>query len=416
MRVDTEMPPLFRGSTAWKKKFNNETFTPDEARNSFSGHERNRLFINHGGKAFSDLSTLSGLDADRDGRTFVTWDYDRDGRQDIALVNANAPLLNLFRNEISSSRKADGNRMIALRFVGANHTDQPAGDASCRDGYGAVAQLALGDMALKREHRCGEGYAAQNSRTMIIGIGRHQRAQRVSVRWPSGKTTQVENVAAGTLLTCYEDGSSALQGANFVQEPYRAESLRPPSPSAPRRVLGFISKMLRDTSRRGDSSKFDESQGRPTVIGRPSSRQEVHARLNLFMTTATWCKACSARTPQLELLRRRFDPADLALFGLPIDPADTRSKLGRYMDRVKPPYELLLELTDPHRTEVDRLLTDSGHAAIIPSSIVTDENGAVLRVFAGVPTVSELRVMLRARKCSEFTVQSSGSERKDDPS
>ncbi len=356
------MPPLFRGSTAWKIKFDNETFTPEDARSSFSGHERNHLFVNHGGERFSDLSTVSGLDADRDGRAFVIWDYDRDGRQDIALVNANAPLLNLYRNEIGGA-----NRMIALRFVGANHTDQPAQEAACRDGYGAVAEVALGDMTLKREHRCGEGYAAQNSRTMIVGIGRHQKAQHVQIRWPSGKTTRIEDVAAGTLLTCFEDEATSPRAASFHQESYLADASSTSSAAPPRHLTRFASDPAPDAG----------------------------SRLRLLMTMATWCVACSERKPQLELLRSRFDPAELALFGLPVDPSDTRAKLGAYMNQFTPPYELLYDLTSRQRREVEQLLSETGHEETIPSSIVIDGSGAVLRVFPGVPTVSEVRVLLR---------------------
>ena len=89
-----------------------------QLRHSFSGHERNHLFLNRDGKRFDDVSVISGLDNIADSRAFVYWDYDRDGWQDIALVNANYPLLNFYRNEIGSDpRIAMRNRLIDLRFV-----------------------------------------------------------------------------------------------------------------------------------------------------------------------------------------------------------------------------------------------------------------------------------------------------------
>ena len=69
---------------------------------SISGYERNRLFLGAGGSQFRDLSGVSGLDALADGRAFALTDYDRDGWQDVAAVNTNAPLLQLFHNDIAA--------------------------------------------------------------------------------------------------------------------------------------------------------------------------------------------------------------------------------------------------------------------------------------------------------------------------
>jgi hypothetical protein len=201
---------------------------------SFSGYERNHLFVNQGGKAFVDLSGVSGLDTLGDSRSFAVLDYNRDGWPDIALVNANAPLFELFRNELGGSQMAAGHKVLALRFVGGNQRAQPDPDRSCRDGYGAVVTVELGDKRLVREHRCGEGFAAQNSSTLLIGIGDHPAASRVSVRWPSGHVQHVDNVAAGTLLTAYEDPLQAPDKKSFYRETYRIEDKGSRTATAPR--------------------------------------------------------------------------------------------------------------------------------------------------------------------------------------
>ena len=157
------------------------------ARTSVSGGERNPLFLSLQSEQFSDIAGISGLDHPGDSRSFGILDYDRDGWQDIVLVNANAPLLQLFRNQIGLSAKSrDFGGMIALRFVGGNDTPQPQSLFSNRDGYGAKVSVKLGEQTLLREHRAGEGFAAQNSSTMIIGIGKQAQADSVVVRWPSG--------------------------------------------------------------------------------------------------------------------------------------------------------------------------------------------------------------------------------------
>ena len=93
----------------------------------FSGNERNRLFFSDKAKQFVDLSGISGLDNPADGRVFALWDFDRDGWQDMALANSSAPLLNIYRNEIGMRAESvrEAGRIIAVRFVGGSHSDQP---------------------------------------------------------------------------------------------------------------------------------------------------------------------------------------------------------------------------------------------------------------------------------------------------
>ena len=78
------------------------------------------------GERFADVSGVSGLDSLADGRVFVLWDYNRDGAQDIAHVNANFPLLSAYENRITAGQEELGN-LIALRFEGGNRTWNHAG-------------------------------------------------------------------------------------------------------------------------------------------------------------------------------------------------------------------------------------------------------------------------------------------------
>lgn len=135
-------------------------------------------------------------------RSFVLFDFLRDGWQDIAIVNANAPFLQLFQNQIGD--RAEGGEeagILAFRFVGGNHASSPSSNWSNRDGYGAKVVVDLGDRKLLRELRCGDGFAAQNSATLIAGLGNAREAESLSVSWPSGKRQTFTSVAAGTLVT-----------------------------------------------------------------------------------------------------------------------------------------------------------------------------------------------------------------------
>ncbi|MFT4549145.1 MAG: hypothetical protein ACI8XO_004837 [Verrucomicrobiales bacterium] len=173
-------------------------------KNSFSGNEANRMFLNLGGKQFADITGISGLGHRGDGRTFVAWDYDRDGWTDIASINTNAPKLLLHHNEIGKLPSAEKRNHITIEFQGGNRDAQPSAELSNRDGYGARVTVDLGGRILVREHQCGQGVFAQNSARLLIGIGDATSAVRVTVRWPSGKLQTARDVAAGTALVFSE--------------------------------------------------------------------------------------------------------------------------------------------------------------------------------------------------------------------
>jgi hypothetical protein len=185
---------------------------------SLSGKERNHYFANRGGKEFTDLSALSGLDDLGDGRGWALFDYDRDGWQDVALVNANKPLFSLYHNTMPAAGVKGG--VIAVKFVGGNKTAAPS-PMTNRDGYGALLTAALGDITLTREHRCGDGFAAQHSAIMMLGLGERPEAKTITIRWPSGKTATVENIPEGTLLTCWENPADAPDGTAFTRGTWR---------------------------------------------------------------------------------------------------------------------------------------------------------------------------------------------------
>ena len=158
---------------------------------SFAGSQPNRLFLQSEG-GFVDVSGASGLDALGDGRAWAWSDLDRDGRPDVVVASANAPLLQVFHNEM-----AGAGAVLAIRLVGT---------AGNRDGIGARVTVTTATGRLAQERRAGEGFAAQNSATLRFGLGEGPSAELVEVAWPSGSKTTAKAVPAGTLLTLHEDG------------------------------------------------------------------------------------------------------------------------------------------------------------------------------------------------------------------
>ena len=339
---------------------------------SFSGHERNRLFLNVGGEAFEDVSGVSGLDAETDGRSFALFDFDRDGWQDVLLVNANAPFVELFRNRVADDpgRAASHNRTLILRFAGGNRSARAAANLSNRDGIGVRVEVGVGGQVLHREQRAGEGFAAQNSAAMMIGVGPTASVDLLRVRWPSGITRELRDVATGQLVTVYEVAEQSPTGESFVLEQL---------PSSAREA--FAARRSLELPRR--------------VF--PLHERNLHGdrpRLVLYTTMATWCATCLGELPHWARLTELFSPAELEIRAVPVDNGDTAEKLGRYVARYKPAYSMLSDLSAADVASVNTSVVAELGKAGLPANFLTDQAGRILDSGWAPPSVSLLRRLL----------------------
>lgn len=373
--------PSFRFSPEWKRTPAPDNLGPAiDARlvgverqgdqvlvHSLHGGERNRYFANRAGRTFVDLSGLSGLDNSADSRGFVVLDYDRDGWPDVALVNANQPLFNLYHNQAPAAGLRGG--MLALRFVGGNRGPDPTNAFACRDGFGARVTLDLGDQKIVREHRCGEGWSVQNSATMLVGIGAHSRATSLSVRWPSGKTTRTDDIPEGTLLTIYENPADSPQGEAVTRRPYRANL----APRAP----------LSRTGPRFGVRALD-------VAAKP-------ARLRVYTAFTTTNSLALADLPVWRRLSEELRVEGVDLVAVTVDPADDNARLAAYAKQWKP-VSRLVNLVPEKRAEAVAAFAAALEkpAGATSVAIITDEAGRILTAQSGVPSVSALRALLGA--------------------
>jgi len=86
------------------------------------------------------------------------------------------------------------------------------------------------------------------------------------------------------------------------------------------------------------------------------------------------------------------------MFGVPIDATDGMDELDTYSATYQPAYQLLADLSLSDRRAVNDLVRASTVVEALPSSVVTDTSGRVLKSFVGVPTVSEVRTLLHTLK------------------
>ncbi len=334
---------------------------------SFSGHERNHLFLNIDGRDFSEVSGVTGLDHPGDSRAFASLDFDRDGWTDVALVNANAPRFQLFANRMGERAGEAQGRVVGVRFEGGNRSAEPAPEWTPRDGYGAMLEVGVGGRTLIREHRAGEGFAAQNSGTLLVGLDGHEQAGALRVKWPSGHVRDTVGVPAGTLVTAYENPSHSPTGAAFVFEPYAAdaEPVRPLVASAP--GVGHVD--------------HDELGGsRSTLV--------------MYTTMATWCAPCLAELPDMERLRATFTVDELEIIGVPYDDEEDSATILAWSEANEPAYRILRDLPVSQRQLIRHMLEDELKLEGLPATLITDREGRVVMTRWGPPSVSEIRKLL----------------------
>jgi peroxiredoxin len=304
----------------------------------------------------------------------VLLDHDRNGWQDIVIVNANSPEVQFYRNRIGELDPRTAQRqMIAVRFVGGNHRPEPS-EWSNRDGYGAVVKVELDEFTITREHRAGEGFAGQNSGTMFVGIGERDRVRGVRVRWPSGREQELGAVPARTIVTVYENPVHSPTG-----EPYVLEAYTPAAVAIPPEMRPSAATALRKVVR-------------PAVV---ADRQP--ATLNLYTTMTSWCAACIREAPHVRFLRSTFPAQHFAMYGVPVDANDTREKLEAFLAEKQPGYELLIDMPREDAEAIRLLAKDKLHLDGTPATIITDAQGRVLQVSWGMPTVSDVRKLLASQ-------------------
>jgi hypothetical protein len=171
--------------------------------NSFSGNERNRLFLSSNGN-FADATTVSGADFREDGRGFVLFDFDQDGWIDMGVSSAQEPRFRIMRNMIGENENALGHS-VSVRLVGGHTGTDSQEQWSSRDPIGAELIVKIGETQRAFRLSAGEGLSSQNSKWVHIGMGDSNKIDQIEIAWPSGKKTTHANIAAGERVTLFEN-------------------------------------------------------------------------------------------------------------------------------------------------------------------------------------------------------------------
>lgn len=352
---------------------------------SFSGNERNCVFLNTGayaagGGRFANISAISGLDFPDDARAVALVDWDHDGDQDMWISNRNAPRLRLMRNDSPKT-----NHFLTLRLVGNGKT-------TSHDAIGARVEVVVANAnpdttdhpRSVKTLRAGEGFLAQCSKWLHFGLGAAETIDKVIVHWPGGEVEQFSGVDIDRRYRLAQ-GTGTPQD---VTEPDRQTKLTPSvqiaqSPTQAARVP------LVDLLPVASLTYLDFDGKQQTLASKPGRS----LLLNLW---ASWCGPCHAELKEFshhydQLQAKGVDIIALSVDGLGDDKSG-RENAARLVSTRNYPFAVG-EATDKLVNAFQRLhnLHIPLNAKLsLPSSFLIDSQGRLAVIYKGPVTVETI--------------------------
>ena len=318
---------------------------------SFSGNERNKLWVNAGG-SFVDVSDVSGADTPNDSRAAIAADFDDDGDADLFVHNIQRERHGLYRND-AVEPGSEGAGFLKLRLRATSGHWEAIGATVVVDGpQGAVAQV------LSR----GAGFATCQPPELIFGLGAQAEAQ-VTVRWPGGEAESFGPVPAGS-RALLEQGTGRIQ--SFAAHP---RALPDPLPPGLQVEVGARIERLRVVDRDGARLTLD--------VAEVADGQELY--LNFW---ASYCAPCVKEIPDLQAVHAG---PDVRVIGISVDVpgmVQTAEDLLAARGGKYPAYYV-----DPEPPEGDEALDVQDLVDLerlpIPTTLVLSAEGELLRIIRG---------------------------------
>lgn len=317
---------------------------------SFSGYERDPLYLNLGGRKFTDISGVSGIDSITDGRAGVFADFDNDGDLDVFSTTIQNQAHLLFRNNVGQD-----NNFLRIALEGNEKTG--------RDAFGAVVRVKTSAGTMTKIKSGGSGFISQHDPRLLFGLGKDEKAEWIEVTWANGTVEKFEG--GGT------NGTSFLlkAGTGRAQDIVAGKTnLRDPLTKLEIFARGLkiqVGKPLPDfavTRMSGAASSIRKQfkPGRDTLI-------------NIW---ATWCVPCAKEMPELEKMRPQLAARGIDLIGINVD-TEKGANVKSYVTNKSVTYPIVI----------------GGVAAIeniyatdelsVPLTILVDDKGVVKELIPG---------------------------------
>jgi hypothetical protein len=173
------------------KKFEKGIPVADFGDDSLWGRPPKRFYRNRDGRHFDELAAVTGLESEANQRGLVVVDVNGDGAPDLFATGFLQPPA-LWLNRNPSHAKA-----LVVSLEG--DPKAPGRFRSTREALGAVVTVEAGGSKRTQVVSAGYSFLSSGPRELYFGLGNAEKADRVLVRWPSGRGTEQHDVPAGRL-------------------------------------------------------------------------------------------------------------------------------------------------------------------------------------------------------------------------
>ena len=280
----------------------------------WSGNERHYAYLGTPGGRFADLSRVSGLGFQEDGRVALRVDWDGDGLEDLVLKNRTAPVLRIMRNQ---APKPGNYLAFELSDTGPN-----------TEAVGALVQVHVGLRTLVRRVYAGEGYLAGQTKRLHFGLGDLPPGEVVDwvrVTWPGGQVDEVRGLASGSLYAW--DRIRGPRAVPSVHSGWGGEGPAKPLPAAPSKLSSSLVALERVPC---------SSIPLPRIDGEGMTVGDYRGGPLLVYFWATWDEASKRGLAELHEMKDSFAEANLGFHALAMDGPRDASRVAERMESLFP--------------------------------------------------------------------------------
>ena len=304
---------------------------------SFSGFERNTLYLARGDGTYLDISGVSGLDSVTDGRGLAFGDLDNDGDMDVVITPVQEVARLVYRNNVGQD-----NAFVRVTVKGTQ---------SATDAFGTVLRLETELGTQTKIKAGGRGFLSFSDPRILFGVGTGTTASyRLTVHWPSGLEENYDVRAGDSVLVTESEGMTRVEEKRFEL---------PAPETASERILRTLN--------------LERGALFPTLAGvEPIGRAGRRTLVNIW---ATWCVPCSVEMPELERAYPALRAAGIDLIGLSVDTAP--EGVPAYLEAKGISYPNFVVSRD------DFSKVFKGDALTVPLTVLLDETGLVVEAFSG---------------------------------
>lgn len=330
---------------------------------SFSGKERNTVFLNLEGKSFSDVSGISGFNYQDDSRAIVSCDWDFDGDRDLWISSRTSPRIRFLINQ--SERSSADSDYVNIWLKGKGNVN--------KDAIGARVNLFLkGDSRpLTRLLQAGDAFLSQDSHWLHFPIPSKKEIDHLKVFWPAGQSQDIKSIQKNKFYVIETGESPVIYSPPTGRKRLKISNQLPnPDQSKSRIVLNSRLPLppiyLIDENQEKEASP-DQLKG-PLLI-------------NLW---TTWCGPCREELVSIIRYKHKLESVGLKVLALNAE-AEKASLASKILNKINWPFSLgnasaqtVLNLDLFHRA-----ILDLWTSIPVPSSFLIDENGEVAVIYKG---------------------------------